>query len=78
MSLMDKLDWTLTLRDTGGKPLGMKSKNSMLIRWIYFIFVGNWVGGIAVMIAAILALTFIGMKWSDNIMKNIAYYTTLA
>jgi uncharacterized membrane protein YccF (DUF307 family) len=65
-------------RSTGtGIPVVVRSQPGCLVQILYFIFIGWWLGALAVSLAYLLFLTIIGMPLGVIIINKIPYLMAL-
>ena len=55
-----------------------KQQTSFIVRFLYFFFIGWWIGGFALGLAWILGITIIGLPLSFMIMNRLGKIMTLA
>lgn len=55
-----------------------KQQTSFIVRFLYFFFIGWWIGGIALFVAWMLGITIIGLPLSFMIMNRLGKIMTLA
>lgn len=88
MVVMQKMGWAFSLYKESHDPTIIQTGNttvimeqqgtSFIIRYLYFIFIGWWVGFIALIIAWILGIIIIGLPFSILIMNRMGKIMTLA
>lgn len=88
MMVMQKTGWAFSLyEDKKDKVIVQQGQNvtiyegediNFILRFVYFYFIGWWVGLIAMFIAWILGITIIGLPASILIMNRLGKITTLA
>jgi hypothetical protein len=61
----------------GPPPIILRSQAGCLVQFIYFLFIGWWLGGIALSIAYFLFLTIIGIPLGVMIINKIPYLIAL-
>ncbi len=78
MMVVQKIGWAFSLYSEE-QPIGAKNKQpSFILRFLYFIVIGWWLGGIALSIAWILGISIIGLPLSFMIMNRMGKIMTLA
>ncbi len=88
MIVMQKLGWAFSLYEgdsgstvihAGDTTIITQKKNiNFVVRYLYFMFIGWWVGLIAMSIAWILGIIIIGLPLSIMIMNRMGKIMTLA
>lgn len=88
MVVIQKIGWAFSLykeskyqtgyTETGEAIQIEKQNTNFLIRFLYFIFIGWWAGGIALVISWIVGITIIGLPLSFYIMNRLGKIMTLA
>jgi len=88
MIVMQKLGWAFslykedsgsTIIHTGDTSVIIQQKNiNFVVRYLYFIFIGWWIGLIAMGIAWVLGIIIIGLPLSILIMNRMGKIMTLA
>ncbi|MDP6725469.1 MAG: YccF domain-containing protein [Arenicellales bacterium] len=88
MVVMQKLGWAFSLyeEDSGSTVIHagdttivtQKKNTNFVVRYLYFMFIGWWVGLIAMSIAWILGIIIIGLPLSIMIMNRMGKIMTLA
>ncbi|WP_435196850.1 YccF domain-containing protein [Natronomonas sp. EA1] len=58
-------------------PDGAKGQRSLLVRAVYFLFVGWWLSFIWANVAAFLAVTIIGLPFAFWLFNRLPYVTSL-
>ena len=72
------LVYTELKRDSSTIILSQKKNINFVVRYLYFMFIGWWVGLIAMSIAWILGIIIIGLPLSIMIMNRMGKIMTLA
>lgn len=88
MLVMQKLGWAFSLYSESSDPTIIQAGNttiimeaqqtSFIIRFIYFIVIGWWVGFIAMIVAWLLGVIIVGLPLSIMIMNRMGKIMTLA
>jgi uncharacterized membrane protein YccF (DUF307 family) len=87
MVIIQKIGWAFSLykessliyvSDGQTTMVMQKQQTSFIVRFIYFIFIGWWIGGFALGLAWILGITIIGLPISFMIMNRLGKIMTLA
>jgi len=82
IKLINKSPYILSLkRFTSGDKFSISKKQSsspnLLVRFIYFIFIGWWASGILMLFAYILSLTIIGLPFAVKLFNYLPYIVSL-
>lgn len=60
-----------------GKPVVVRSQPGCLVQFLFFIFIGWWLGALAVSVAYLLFLTIIGIPFGVVIINKIPFLIAL-
>jgi len=88
MVVIQKIGWAFslykesayqTVYNSQGQAMQIERQNAnFLVRFLYFLFIGWWIGGIALVISWIAGITIIGLPLSFYIMNRLGKIMTLA
>jgi uncharacterized membrane protein YccF (DUF307 family) len=88
MMAVQKIGWAFSLYKetknptivaTGNTVVIMEDKGtSFIVRYLYFILIGWWVGGIALIASWLIGITIVGIPFSIMIINRLGKIMTLA
>lgn len=87
MIVIQKIGWAFSLykessatviTDGTTTIIIQKSQTSFIVRFLYFIFFGWWIGGIALGVAWLLGITILGLPLSFMLMNRLGKIMTLS